>query len=247
MNPSGGTHPLLVLHELRSGYGEAVVLDGVSLSLEAGKLIAILGRNGVGKSTLITSIIGLTKRFGGTIKFEGRSLDLRCASHTYAEIGIAWVPQERSVFRSLTVDENLTATARKGTWTLRRVYDLFPRLEERKSNFGNQLSGGEQQMLAIGRALMLNPKIMLLDEPFEGLAPVIVDELSGVIRRLRDQEGMSIVLVEQHVEGALRLADDVLILERGIVRYRGTASALLADRELLESLVLMRTLDTGQG
>ena len=231
--------PIIEIENLRAGYGHAVVLDGISLSLEAGKSLALLGRNGVGKTTLIASLLGHTHCFGGLIRFDGKVLDHR-APHACAGLGIAWVPQERAIFRSLTVRENLTATARPGAWTLARVYDLFPRLQERERNLGNQLSGGEQQMLAIGRALMLNPRLLLLDEPFEGLAPVIVEELSRVIQRLREEERMTLILVEQHVDDALELCDEAIVLDRGRVRHHGAAKELLQDRKLLESLVSLR-------
>jgi len=231
--------PILEIDNLRAGYGDAIVLDGVSLSLRAGHSLALLGRNGVGKTTLVASVMGRTRRFGGTIRFDGNPLD-QSPAHAYAGLGVGWVPQERAIFRSLTVKENMTAMARPGAWTLERVYGLFPRLQEREFNYGGQLSGGEQQMLAIGRALMLNPRLLLLDEPFEGLAPVIVEELSRAIRRLRDEDRMTLVLVEQHVADALELADEAIVLDRGRVRHSGPASALLADRSLLESLVSLR-------
>jgi branched-chain amino acid transport system ATP-binding protein len=236
------THDLLYVAGLRAGYGSAVVLDGVSFALGSGQTLALLGRNGVGKTTLITSLVGHTRRFGGEVRFDG--MELRPgAAHRCAERGLAWVPQERAVFRSLTVRENLTATARPGSWGLGRVYRLFPRLREREQNHAHQLSGGEQQMLAIGRALMLNPRLMLLDEPFEGLAPVIVDELSDAIRKLRDEDRMSLVLVEQHATQALELSDLALVLDRGRVRYDGPAADLLADRALLDALVSLRAVE----
>lgn len=230
---------LLEVEGLRSGYGAAVVLDDISLQLAAGRTLALLGRNGVGKTTLIASLMGHTRRFAGDVRFRGRSLN-RSQAHVHAQVGIGWVPQERAVFPSLTVRENLVSTRRPGRWTLARIYALFPRLEERQANFGNQLSGGEQQMLAIGRALMLNPALLLLDEPFEGLAPIIVHELAGVIRRLRDEDGMTIVLVEQHAVQALELSDQALVLDRGRSRYLGPADDLLRQRDLLESLVSLR-------
>jgi len=230
---------LLEVEGLRSGYGDAVVLDGISLQLAAGRTLALLGRNGVGKTTLIASLMGHTRRFAGDVRFRGLSLN-RSQAHVHAQVGIGWVPQERAVFPSLTVRENLVSTQRPGPWTLARIYTLFPRLEERQANYGNQLSGGEQQMLAIARALMLNPALLLLDEPFEGLAPIIVQELAGVIRRLRDEDGMTIVLVEQHAVQALELSDEALVLDRGRSRYIGSAADLLRQREMLESLVSLR-------
>ena len=233
------TQGLLQVSGLRAGYGAAVVLDGVSFELTPGRTLALLGRNGVGKTTLIASLMGHTRRYGGSIRFGGQEVPPG-ALHRCAQWGIAWVPQERAVFPSLTVRENLEATARRGAWDLPRVYRLFPRLQERERNHGHQLSGGEQQMLAIGRALMLNPRLLLLDEPFEGLAPVIVDEMADAIRRLRDQDHMSLVLVEQHAVQALELADHALVLDRGRVRHSGPAAGLLADRPLLDALVSLR-------
>ena len=167
---------LLTIERLSAGYGEAVVLNEISLALAEGQSLALLGRNGMGKTTLINSIVGVTRFIGGTIALDGRDITpLRPDQRAHA--GIGWVPQERNIFKSLTVEENLTAVARPGRWTLARIYELFPRLHERRRNLGNQLSGGEQQMLAVGRALILNPRVMLLDEPLEGLAPILVEEL----------------------------------------------------------------------
>src|SRR6202008_4801022 len=172
---------LLAIENLRAGYGEAVVLSRVSLTVPEGKSLALLGRNGMGKTTLINSIVGVTRYIGGTIALDGRDITpLRPDQRGHA--GIGWVPQERNIFKSLTVDENLTAVARPGPWTLERIYELFPRLAERRRNLGNQLSGGEQQMLAVGRALILNPRIILLDEPLEGLAPIILEELLAALK-----------------------------------------------------------------
>ena len=167
---------LLTIDNLRAGYGEAVVLPKMSFSLAEGQVLALLGRNGTGKTTLINSIVGITRRFGGALKLSGADITAQRPDQR-ARAGIGWVPQERNIFRSLTVEENMTAVAQPGPWTVDKVYEMFPRLKERRSNYGNQLSGGEQQMLAIGRALTLNPKVLLLDEPTEGLAPIIVEEL----------------------------------------------------------------------
>jgi branched-chain amino acid transport system ATP-binding protein len=224
---------LLRLEKLVAGYGEAKVLAQVDLSLDEGKSLALLGRNGAGKTTLLNSIIGVTTRHSGHVHFNGQDISRRRAE-SRAALGIGWVPQERNIFRSLTVEENLTAIARPGPWGLERVYAMFPRLAERKRNLGNQLSGGEQQMLAVGRALMLNPKLLLLDEPLEGLAPIIVDELLAAIRKIVTDEGMSAVIVEQKARKVLPLTDEVIVLERGGVIYRDSSEALLATPETLE-------------
>jgi branched-chain amino acid transport system ATP-binding protein len=225
---------LLSIENLRAGYGEAVVLPDMTLKLADGEVLALLGRNGTGKTTLINSIVGATRLFSGTIQLGDVDLTpLR--SDQRARLGIGWVPQERNIFRSLTVEENLTASARPGAWNVSRVYQMFPRLQERRRNLGNQLSGGEQQMLAIARALMLNPKILLLDEPLEGLAPIIVDELLAALRRIVTGEGMSAIIVEQKARKVLPLTDEVIVLERGAVSYRDTSQALLASPETLDA------------
>ena len=224
---------LLGIDDLSAGYGAAVLLSGVSLSLPEGKSLAVLGRNGMGKTTLLISIIGLTRRVGGTVFLGGCDItELRPEQR--AAMGIGWVPQERSIFRSLTVAENLTAVARPGPWNVERVFALFPRLAERRRNMGNQLSGGEQQMLAIGRALMLNPRLLLLDEPTEGLAPIVVEELLIVLRRLVREEGLAALIVEQHAQKVLDVTDQAIILERGSVVHAGPSAALRADTALLE-------------
>ena len=197
---------LLTIQNLSAGYGAAVVLSGVSLTLPEGRSLAVLGRNGMGKTTLLTSIVGLTRRLGGALFLAGRDIT-RTRPEQRAAAGIGWVPQERNIFRSLTVTENLTAVARPGPWNVSRVFALFPRLAERRRNMGNQLSGGEQQMLAIGRALMLNPRLLLLDEPTEGLAPIIVEELLAVLRRLVRDEGLAALIVEQHAQKVLGVTD----------------------------------------
>src|ERR1700704_4930534 len=188
---------LLSLDGLKAGYGEAVVLAAISLKLEEGQSLALLGRNGMGKTTLINSIVGVTRYRGGVIRLAGRDIT-RLPPEQRALAGVGWVPQERNIFRSLTVHENLTAVALPGLWTPQKVYEMFPRLGERKANLGNQLSGGEQQMLAVGRALVLNPKLLLLDEPLEGLAPIIVEELLRSIARVVRDEGLSAIIVEQN-------------------------------------------------
>jgi branched-chain amino acid transport system ATP-binding protein len=224
---------LLAIDSLRAGYGEAVVLPNMSLRLRDGQVLALLGRNGTGKTTLINSIVGVTRRFGGTIALGGSDLTgLRPDQR--ARAGIGWVPQERNIFRSLTVEENMTAVAQPGPWTVARVYEMFPRLKERRNNFGNQLSGGEQQMLAIGRALTLNPKVLLLDEPTEGLAPIIVEELLTALGKITRTGGICSIIVEQNAQKILGLADRVVILERGTIVHDAASSALKADPAVLE-------------
>ena len=207
---------LLRIEHLCAGYGEAVVLSDISLSLAEGRALALLGRNGTGKTTLINSIVGVTTYFSGAIAVDGADIT-RLRPEQRAHAGIGWVPQERNIFKSLTVHENLTAVAQPGRWNTDRVYALFPRLEERRQNLGNQLSGGEQQMLAMARALVLNPRVMLLDEPLEGLAPIIVEELLRALRRIIRDEGMSAILVEQNAKKILGVTDDAVILERGAI------------------------------
>ncbi|MGD0027004.1 MAG: ABC transporter ATP-binding protein [Xanthobacteraceae bacterium] len=225
---------LLTIEHLSAGYGEAVVLSNVSLSLVEGQALALLGRNGMGKTTLINTIVGVTRYLGGKIALDG--LDITpLRPDQRAHIGIGWVPQERNIFKSLTVHENLTAIAQPGPWTTEKVYALFPRLAERRQNLGNQLSGGEQQMLAVGRALVLNPRVMLLDEPLEGLAPILVEELLAALRRVIRDEGMSAILVEQNAKKILGVTDRAIILERGCVVHDADSAALIADRAVLET------------
>jgi branched-chain amino acid transport system ATP-binding protein len=224
---------LLAIEGLRAGYGEAVVLPGMSLRLTEGHVLALLGRNGTGKTTLINSIVGVTRRFGGTIAVGGRDITAMRPDQR-ARAGIGWVPQERNIFRSLTVEENMTAVAQPGYWNVDRVYEMFPRLRERRGNFGNQLSGGEQQMLAIGRALTLNPKVLLLDEPTEGLAPIIVEELLRALGTITRAGGTCSVIVEQNAQKILQLADRVVILERGAIVHDAAAADLKADPAVLE-------------
>jgi branched-chain amino acid transport system ATP-binding protein len=224
---------LLAIDGLRAGYGEAVVLPGMSLRLGEGHVLALLGRNGTGKTTLINSIVGVTRRFGGTIAIGGRDITA-LRSDQRARAGIGWVPQERNIFRSLTVEENMTAVAQPGYWTVDKVYEMFPRLKERRGNFGNQLSGGEQQMLAIGRALTLNPKVLLLDEPTEGLAPIIVEELLRALGTITRAGGTCSVIVEQNAQKILGLADRVVILERGAIVHDAASADLKADPAMLE-------------
>jgi branched-chain amino acid transport system ATP-binding protein len=223
----------LTIEGLRAGYGEAVVIPDLTLSLARGQTLALLGRNGTGKTTLINSIVGVTRRFAGTLTLAGSDITALRPDQR-ARSGIGWVPQERNIFRSLTVEENMTALALPGVWTLETVYRMFPRLAERKSNYGNQLSGGEQQMLAIGRALMLNPKVLLLDEPTEGLAPIIVEELLAALRLIARDGGIAIVIVEQNARRILGLADRAVILERGTIVHAATGAALREDSAVLE-------------
>jgi branched-chain amino acid transport system ATP-binding protein len=224
---------LLRVTGLSAGYGEAVVVQGVDFALEAGRSLALLGRNGTGKTTLLNTLIGVTRRRGGTIVLAGRDVTA-LAPHERAAAGIGWVPQERNIFKSLSVDENLSAVARPGPWTPARAYEMFPRLAERKANLGNQLSGGEQQMLAVARALVLNPKLLLLDEPLEGLAPIIVQELLRSIERLVLHEGMSAIIVEQNPRQILPITHDAIVLDRGQIVHRAPSAALLGDREQLD-------------
>ena len=233
------TEPLLSIADLRAGYGSAVVLEDISLELAAQGGVAVLGRNGVGKSTLLLTIMGYTRVSRGRIFWRGADITHE-TSHRRARVGIGWVAQEREIFSTLTVEENLTVAARDGRWTLPAVYELFPRLAERRRNFGNQLSGGEQQMLAIARALMTNPALLLLDEPLEGLAPIVVDELAAAIRRMIDERSNAVMLVEQHVEIALSLMENVIVLERGNIVHRGRSTELLADHAALERLIGLR-------
>jgi branched-chain amino acid transport system ATP-binding protein len=225
---------LLRVERLRAGYGEAIVLDGVSLSLDAGEALALLGRNGAGKTTLIASLMGLTTWRSGTIRLAGADIT-RLAPERRARAGIGWVPQERNIFRSLTVEENLTAIRLPGPWTVARVFGMFPRLAERRRNLGDQLSGGEQQMLAIARALVLNPRLVLLDEPLEGLAPIIVEEVLAALRRILREESLSAVVVEQKARQVLGVTDRAVILDRGTVVHAGSSAELLADPHLLEA------------
>ena len=224
---------LLELKAVRAGYGEAVVLDDVALEVPRNGSLAVLGRNGVGKSTLLLTIMGYTRLQHGSLFFEGKDITA-LPPHRRAQLGIGWVAQEREVFPSLSVEENLSVAARPGRWQLDTVYALFPRLKERKANMGNQLSGGEQQMLAIARALMTNPALLLLDEPLEGLAPIIVDELASSLKHL---SGMAMILVEQHTDIALELTQDAVLIERGRIAHRARSADLARDVATLERLV----------
>ena len=227
---------LLALDGVTAGYGASVVLEDISLELADGDSLALLGRNGVGKSTRLVTLMGLTRVHRGTLRWRGGDLSA-LSTHRRAQAGIGWVPQERYMWPSLTIEEHLTAVAREGRWTLRKIYDLFPRLEERRTNLGNQLSGGEQQMLAIARALVVNPSLLLLDEPMEGLAPIIVQDLMKVIRSLVSEGGMAVVVVEQHAKLALSLTRQTLVLDRGRVVHRGASIDLQNDPDRLHRLV----------
>ena len=230
---------LLSLSHVRAGYGDALVLHDISLEVPENGSLAVLGRNGVGKSTLLMTIMGYTQLRNGTVMFRGRDIS-RIEPHNRARAGIGWVAQEREIFPSLSVEENLTTTARDGRWDLTGVFKMFPRLKERRRNMGNQLSGGEQQMLAIARALMTNPSLLLLDEPLEGLAPVIVEELIAAIKLMVADERVAIILVEQHTNIALEMTQDAVVLERGAAAWRGRSDALAKDPATLERLVGLR-------
>ncbi|RXZ33162.1 ABC transporter ATP-binding protein [Oxalobacteraceae bacterium CAVE-383] len=227
---------LLALENVTAGYGESRVLEEVSFALQEGDSLALLGRNGVGKSTLLLTLMGLTRFHGGAMRWQGGDL-AHLPTHRRAQSGLGWVPQERLVFPSLTVEEHLTVVARPGPWTLQKIYDIFPRLHERRMNLGNQLSGGEQQMLAIARALMVNPRLLLLDEPMEGLAPIIVQELTRVIETLVKGEGMTVIVVEQHARLALSLTARAIVLEHGRIVHDGDSGQLLGDPQLLGRLL----------
>ncbi len=224
---------LLQVERLWAGYGDATVLEDISFNLEPGANLALLGRNGMGKTTLLATLMGATNQLRGRIRFDQQDL-LGVPTHRRARAGLGWVPQQRDIFPSLSVEENLTVVARPGPWDLRKIYTTFPRLQERRANMGNQLSGGEQQMLALGRALMTNPRLLLLDEPLEGLAPLIVRELLGILARMVREGSMAVILVEQHAHQILPITRDTLILERGRVVHYGTSAALAADPGLLD-------------
>ena len=226
----------LQVENLSAGYGEAVILDQVSLALAQGQTLALLGRNGTGKTTLINTLVGATRQHAGSIMLGGVALHT-LPSYKRTGAGVGWVPQERNIFKSLTVHENLTAVARPGPWNTERVYAMFPRLAERKGNLGTQLSGGEQQMLAMGRALVLNPRLLLLDEPLEGLAPIIVQELLGAIARITRGEGLSAIIVEQHPQAILAISHRVVVLDHGTVVHSSPAEQLRDAPELLDRLL----------
>jgi len=228
--------PLLEIEKLASGYGDAMVIEDISLVIDEQEGLAVLGRNGVGKTTLMLSIMGHAGRMGGTLRWNGQDFS-RLPAYARARLGLGWVPQERDIFASLTVEENLLIAGRPGRFALSDIYGLFPRLRERRLNMGDKLSGGEQQMLAIGRTLMTNPRLLLLDEPFEGLAPVIVEELEQTLQRLRREEGFATIIVEQRAEDALRLSDRAIVLDRGRVVLSGRSSELLADFDRVQQWI----------
>jgi len=226
----------LSISNVRAGYGETVVLDGVSVEVPAGGTLAVLGRNGVGKTTLLATIMGHTTLHGGTIGLGSDAIG-DWPAYRRARHGIGYVPQEREIFRSLSVAENLDVAERPGRWTAERVFDLFPGLAERRRHWGNQLSGGEQQMLAIGRALMGNPSLLLLDEPLEGLAPVIVDVVIAGIERLRREDSLAFILVEQHARLALAVTERAIVLDRGAIVHASDSATLLAAPDRLAGLM----------
>ncbi|SNT27667.1 amino acid/amide ABC transporter ATP-binding protein 2, HAAT family [Noviherbaspirillum humi] len=226
---------LLTIDGLRAGYKDAVVIDGLSLAIDRGECMALLGRNGVGKTTLLATLMGLTNVFEGSIRLGGT--DLRpLSAYQRNQAGLGFVPQEREIFPSLTVEQNLRVAQRPGPWNVQEVFNLFPRLQERRGNFGNQLSGGEQQMLAMGRALVGNPSLLLLDEPLEGLSPIIMDVLLDSIKALK-ASGLTLILVEQHAHLALEVTDNVVVLDRGRIVHQGSSEAFLADEARMSSLL----------
>jgi len=226
----------LTVEDLVAGYGATVVLDGLSFDMPTGGTLAVLGRNGVGKTTLLATLMGFTNRHRGFIRFGDRAIET-VTTHRRNRLGLGYVPQEREIFPSLSVEENLLVAQRGGGWTLAAVYDLFPALKERRRNSGNRLSGGEQQMLAVGRALVGAPRLLLLDEPTEGLAPIVVEALADALARIRDESALSIILVEQRVDLALSFARDAIVLDRGRIVWRGASAALDADDDTKHRLL----------
>jgi branched-chain amino acid transport system ATP-binding protein len=234
-----GMPDLLRLSGVRAGYGATVVLEDIALALPERGSLAVLGRNGVGKTTLLGTIMGHTTLHSGSIEFRGKPVS-KLPVYERARLGMGFVPQGRWIFPSLTVEENLTVAERAGPWTLERVYALFPRLAERRTHMGNQISGGEQQMLAIGRALMGNPALLLMDEPLEGLAPIIVDALLLAMQRLIREESLTVMLVEQSARLALEVTERAMVLNRGCVVFSGTSAELLADSKRLANLIVVQ-------
>jgi len=227
----------LKLSGVRAGYGETVVLEDIALALPERGSLAVLGRNGVGKTTLLATIMGHTTLHAGKIALNEKPIE-KDPVYARSRAGIGYVPQEREIFPSLSVEENLTVASQPGRWNVARVYDLFPRLAERRHHRGNQISGGEQQMLSIGRALMGNPGVLLLDEPLEGLAPIIIENLLMSLKKLLAEDALAIILVEQHAKVALQVTQEALVLSRGRIVHHGPSAALLADPERLASLVV---------
>jgi branched-chain amino acid transport system ATP-binding protein len=227
----------LVLKDVRAGYGETVVLEEIGFALPERGSLSVLGRNGVGKTSLLATIMGHTTFHSGSIEYHGARIE-KLPVYERNRLGVGFVPQTRDIFPSLSVEENLTVAARPGRWTLERVHDLFPRLADRRRHWGNQISGGEQQMLAIGRALMGNPALLLMDEPLEGLAPIIVEVLLAALQRLIREDSLAVVLVEQHAKLALEVTQSALVLNRGRIAYSGPSADLLTDPQRLTSLVV---------
>jgi branched-chain amino acid transport system ATP-binding protein len=228
--------PALVLDNVRAGYGETVVLEDIRFNLGASETVSIIGRNGVGKTTLLATIMGHTALHGGRLSLHGNDIS-KLATYRRVIAGLGYVPQEREIFPSLTLRENLEVAARPGAWTMDKVFEFFPRLAERAGNRGNQLSGGEQQMLAIGRALIGNPTVLLMDEPSEGLAPVIVEELARAVKRLTQAGGLATILVEQNSRLALDIASRAVVMDRGRIVYDGPSETLRNDPDKLEQLI----------
>ena len=238
---------ILKVNRVVAGYAESVILTNISFTIGEGQTLALLGRNGVGKTTLINTLMGVTRLHSGEIALDGHEIQAWPSFkrvNALSRGGIGWVPQERDIFKSLTVHENLTAVYRHvespHAWNPARAYEFFPRLLERQGNLGNQLSGGEQQMLALARALMVNPRLLLLDEPLEGLAPIIVQEILTAIRRITREEGMTAIIVEQHPQMILAISDQALVLDRGQVVLQESAPTLLSRPDLLDDLLGVR-------
>lgn len=226
---------LLTIDGLTAGYRDAIVIDDLSLVLHKGEALALLGRNGVGKTTLLATLMGLTSVTRGSVRLGGRDIT-SLSTYQRSRLGLGYVPQEREIFPSLTVEQNLRVALRPGPWDLARVYRLFPRLEERRGNYGNQLSGGEQQMLSMARALVGNPGVLLLDEPLEGLSPIVMDILLDAVKTLKEA-GQTLILVEQHAHLALEVTDNVVVLERGRIVHREASATLLGDEARMASLL----------
>lgn len=230
------TERALEVDKVFAGYGETVVLENIELTLDVGETVSIIGRNGVGKSTLLATIMGHTNLHGGQVRLHGKEVSTM-ATYRRVNAGLGLVPQEREIFPSLTLRENLEVAARPGAWTAQAVFELFPRLAERADNRGNQLSGGEQQMLAIGRALIGNPTVLLMDEPSEGLAPVIVEELARAVKRLTQESRLALILVEQNSRLALEMAPRAVVMDRGRIVYDGPSEALRNNPAKLEHFI----------